>query len=197
LGARTRKQPELHAGAVAGAAASSLATVVQLAFVIGLVSPRLLEAMLIPLAAAGLAALSYAALFTLRSVRETGEREQPAGRPFNPTTAIVFVLVVGATLLLSALLTEWLGDRGLLLASGLAGLSDAHAAAISAATLGQTERVSAEHAVLAILIGFSTNALSKCVVALSMGSRQYALELLPGLALMVAGAWLGWYWTVR
>lgn len=193
MGSRTKKHPELHAGAVAGAAASSVATVVQLAIVIGLISWPLLKSMLISLLAAGLAAIAYAGVFTLRSARETDEREAPRGRAFDPKTAIVFVLLVGMTLVLSAALTQWLGDSGLLLAAGVSGFSDAHAAAISAATLADTGRASMQFAGLAILVAFSANAVSKSVVAFTMGTRQYALELIPGLLFMLLGAWIGWF----
>lgn len=193
MGSRTRKHPELHAGAVAGAAASSVATVLQLTIVVGLVSATVLRELLLSLIAAGIAALGYAALFAWRNARQFEDRDPPAGRPFDPKTALLFVLVVGLSLIVSAAATHWLGDRGLILASGLAGFSDAHAAAISAATLAQSERASTQFATLAILVAFTTNAVSKSVVAFSMGHRQYAFELLPGLALMVAGAWAGWF----
>ena len=193
MGARTRKQPELHAGAVAGAAASSVATVVQLAIVVGLVSLSVLKALIFSLIAAGLAAFGYATAFAWRSARQFEDREPPAGRPFDPKTAIVFMLVVGAAILVSAGATHLLGDQGLMLASGLAGFADAHAAAISAATLAAGEKTSTQYSTIAILVAFSTNAVSKSIVAFSMGDRQYALELLPGLLLMVGGAWAGWF----
>lgn len=195
MGSRTKQHPELHAGAVAGAAASSVATLVQLAIVIGLVHWPLLRELWVALTAASIVALAYAGIFTLRSARESMVEGAPRGRAFDPKTAIVFVIVVGTTLVLSAALTHWLGDRGLVLASALSGFSDAHAAAISAATLAQSGHASSEFACLAILVAFSTNAVSKSVVAFTMGTRQYALELLPGLALMVASTWFGWIAT--
>ena len=196
MGTRTRKHPQLHAGAVAGAAASSVATIVQLAIVVGLVSISVLSELIVPLIAAGVAALIYAGIFTLRSARDSTEREPPAGRPFDPKTALIFVAVVGITLLISAALTHFLGERGLLLASAISGFPDAHAAAISAATLAASERASTQFAALAVLIGFSTNTISKSVVAFTMGTRQYALELLPGLLLIAGSAWGGWAWVI-
>jgi uncharacterized membrane protein (DUF4010 family) len=192
MGSLTRRHAELHRGAVAGAAASSVATVVQLALVVGLVSMPTLAALWPSLIASGLAALAYAAIFMVRSVRDGSDSNQPGGRPFDPKTALLFVLVVGVTLLLSALLTQWLGDRGLLIASAVSGFSDAHASAISAASLAAGGTVGMRLAAVAVLIGFTTNAISKAVVAFSLGDRRYAFELLPGLLLMVAGAWVGW-----
>jgi uncharacterized membrane protein (DUF4010 family) len=193
MGSRTSSHPDLHRGAVAGAAASSIATVVQVAIVVGLVSMSTLEALLPSLVAAGLAATLYAGLFTLRSVRETAQRDPPAGRPFSPKTALLFVLVVGLALAVSTALTYWFGNRGLLLATGVSGLADAHAAAISAASVAASGRTDVPLAAVAVLVGFTTNSLSKAIVAFSLGSRRFAFELLPGLLLMVLAAWAGWF----
>jgi uncharacterized membrane protein (DUF4010 family) len=193
MGARSKSRPELHRSAVAGAAASSIATVVQLGIVVGLVSTATLKMLLPSLLLAGLTALAYAGLFTLRSVRETTQQDMPAGRPFSPKTAIVFVLIVGAALAISTALTKWLGNNGLLLATGVAGLADSHAAAISAASLAVGGQTEVQLAAIAVLIGFSTNAISKTVVAFSLGDRRFALQLLPGIVLMVLAAWAGWF----
>ncbi|HWK72844.1 MAG TPA: DUF4010 domain-containing protein [Povalibacter sp.] len=191
MGTRAKEQPELRHGAVAGAAVSSVATVVQLAVVIGLVSTALLLELALPLAAAGLMAAIYAGLFTVRSVRQRGESTAPAGRPFDPKTALVFVVVVGAALVATALLTQWLGTRGLLLASAVSGLGDAHASAISAASLAANGAATLDLAAMAVLAGFTTNALSKLIVAFSLGDRHYALALAPGIVLSVAASWAG------
>ncbi|HWK48233.1 MAG TPA: DUF4010 domain-containing protein [Steroidobacter sp.] len=193
MGARTKSQPDLREGAVAGAAASSVATVIQLAIVVGLVSTPTLLMLTPSLIASGIAAVAYAGIFALRSFRETpAAGDAPKGRPFEPKTAIIFVLVVGITLLISALLTQWLGDRGLMIAAGVAGFTDAHAAAISSASLAASGRAQTEFAALAVLVGFSTNVVSKTVVAFSLGDRRYAYELMPGLVLMAAAAWGAW-----
>lgn len=192
MGARTKSQPDLHKGAVAGAAASSVATVVQLAIVVGLLSTPTLMLLVPSLVASGLAAVIYAGIFALRSFRETSAGEAPKGRPFDPKTALIFVLVVGLTLTISALLTQWLGDRGLMLAAAVAGFTDAHAAAISSASMAASGRTQAEFAALAALVGFTTNTVSKIVVAFSLGDRRYAFELAPGLILMALAAWGAW-----
>jgi len=193
MGSRAKARPELRGGAVAGAAASSVATVVQLTIVVGLVSMPTL-AMLVPsLVLSGLAAIAYAGLFTLRSVRETTQADITPGRPFSPKTALLFVLVVGAALAISTALTNWLGGNGLLIATGVAGLGDSHAAAISAASLAAGGKAEVPMAAIAVLIGFSTNAISKTVVAFSLGDRRFAFQLLPGIVLMVLAAWAGWF----
>lgn len=193
MAARAKSQPELRKGAVAGAAASSVATVIQLAIVVGLVSMPTLSMLMPSLIASGVAAVIYAGIFALRSFRELSvDGDAPKGRPFEPKTAILFVLAVGLTLLISTLLTQWLGDRGLMIAAGVAGFTDAHAAAISSASLAASGRAHTEFAALAVLVGFSTNIVSKTVVAFSLGDRSYAYALTPGLMLMAAAAWGAW-----
>lgn len=193
MGTRAKAQPALRNGAVAGAALSSVTTILKLFLVVGLTSMTVLRELYIPLIASGVATLVYGALFTLRNVRDKDPQADLSGRPFDPKEALIFVAVVGLTLLVSALLTAWLGSNGLLLASGFAGFADAHAPAVSAASVGATGNVSVQLAVIAILIALTTNTLSKIVVAFSLGDRRYAFALLPGLVLMVACAWAGFY----
>jgi len=192
MGARVKSHPELHKGAVAGAAASSVATIIQLAIVVGLMNTETLLLLVPSLLAAGVAAVIYAGVFALRSFRETSNNEAPRGRPFDPKTVLIFVLVVGLTLVIATLLTQWFGDRGLMLAAAVTGFTDAHAPAISAASLVASGRTQPEFAVLAILIGFTTNVLSKTAVAFGLGDRRYALQLVPGLFLMAIAAWVAW-----
>ena len=53
-------------------------------------------------------------------------------------------------------------------------------------------RTQVQFAALAVLVGFTTNTVSKIVVAFSLGDRRYAFELAPGLILMVLAAWGAW-----
>ena len=46
-----------------------------------------------------------------------------------------------------------------------------------------------ELASLGVLTGFTSNTVGKMVGALALGDRKYAVEILPGLVLMVACAW--------
>jgi uncharacterized membrane protein (DUF4010 family) len=165
--------------------------VIQLAVVVGVVSRPVLQELALSLLGAGWMAAIYAAAFTIRSARETGEQQAAAGRPFDPKTALIFVVIVGVALTVSALLTQWLGSRGLLIANAVGGFGDAHAPAISAATLAAQGSVEAHLAAMGVLTGFTTNAVSKMIVASTVGGRSYALQLGPGILLSVAAAWTG------
>ena len=189
MGARAKAQPDLRGGAVAGAALSSVATVVQLTFVLAVVNPATLRALSLPLLAAGLGALSYGAFFTFRHAREHAIREL-AGRPFDPKIAVLFTCVLGAAMVVAAFLTGRFGDVGLIAAATATGLADAHAAAASAASVAASGAVGTKLAAYAVLAGFSSNTFTKCMAALAAGERMYAAAVIPGLLLMLVLAWV-------
>ncbi|MBT9515785.1 MAG: MgtC/SapB family protein [Methyloversatilis discipulorum] len=190
MGAEARRDPALRAGAVSGAVLSSLATVVYLAVLLAATSPAVLRAMALPLLAAGVAAAAYGLLIALRSVRTRDGDTPPPGRPFNPRLAMLFAATMGVLLLITAFLTDRYGASGAGLAAALAGFADAHSAAAAVASLQASGRITAEQAVLPILAGFTTNASSKLIVAVTTGDRAFALQVVPGVLLSVGAAWL-------
>jgi uncharacterized membrane protein (DUF4010 family) len=48
-------------------------------------------------------------------------------------------------------------------------------------------------AAMAILVAFSSNTVTKIVLAFGSGGRDYGRRVLPGLLAMIGGAWLGWW----
>ena len=190
MGAEARRDPALRAGAVSGAVLSSLATVVYLALLLAATSPAVLRAMAAPLLAAGVATAAYGLLNALRSVRTHNGDTPPPGRPFNPRLALLFAATMGVLLLITAFLTDRYGASGAGLAAALAGFADAHSAAAAVASLQAGGRITAEQAVLPILAGFTTNACSKLIVAVTTGDRGFALQVVPGVLLSVGAAWL-------
>lgn len=194
MGTRATQQAMLARGAVAGAVLSSVATVIQMTAVVGLIAPVLLAKMSFSLALGGLAAALYG-LYFLRGVAPVPVQTDtsPAGRALDLKTALGFAALVAIVLVASAGLNAWLGARGMLLGAAVTGLADAHSTAAAAASLLASAKVSANQAALTILVGFSANTLMKCLVAFKAGGTPYALKIVPGLALMVGAAWVG-YW---
>lgn len=45
---------------------------------------------------------------------------------------------------------------------------------------------------LPILLGLTTNTVTKVVIAIVNGGSRYALQVVPGLLLTIGAAWLGW-----
>lgn len=191
MGARAAKAPELLPAAVAGAVLSTVATIVQLAAVLAAISLPTLQAMTLPLACAGAAAVAYGAVFTLRSLRAP-EADGTDGSPaISLRSALTFGAILAGVLLASAALQRWFGEAGAVAAAGVAGLVDAHAGAISAASLASSGAIAAQDAVLPILAAVSTNTVTKTVFAFSAGGRPFAWRVVPGLVLVLAAAWAG------
>jgi uncharacterized membrane protein (DUF4010 family) len=92
-------------------------------------------------------------------------------------------------LLIAATLKDWLGLTGLLAGAAAAGFLDAHAAAVSIATLVATAKITAQEAIVPILIALTSNAVAKVAVAMATGSRGYVLRVVPGLVLPIASVW--------
>lgn len=191
MGRRTREQPTLMPGLVAGAVLSSVATIVQLAAVIGVVAPMLLAPLMRPLLFAGGAAVVYGAWFTAHALRESGPPAADHGRAFDLSAALGFAGLLGAVLTVSAALNEWLGERGVMLTAAIAGLADAHASAMAVATLQVGGRIETSLAIFAILAGLSANAAVKAGLAFSAGGPAYAGRVVPGLVMMILAGWLG------
>jgi uncharacterized membrane protein (DUF4010 family) len=192
MGARAAREPGQRRGATAAAVASSVATIILLAIVVGAASLKTLRELALPLTFAGLAAVGYALLFAVRASRVKDEEKFERGRAFNLRVAIVLAATVAIVLLVSSVLTAALGRAGLILGTATAGLADSQSAAISAATLSRDGQISASAAAFAVLAALSANTLSKAVVAAVFGKRRFAADVWPGLALILAGAWSGW-----
>ena len=194
MGQRCVADSSVAAPAVAGAVLSSIATFVQMSVLIGLVQPPLLKALALPLLAGGVVASLYGLYFLLRSRRDEVSTpvEQDRGRAFNLRTSITFALLLGAVMTVSAALNAWLGDQGLVLGALVAGLADAHATAASTASLVASGKIQATQAVLPILLGLTTNTLTKAVVACHSGGMAYARKIIPGLAAMLLAVWAGY-----
>ncbi len=191
MGARAIKTPAIMAAAVAAAVLSTVATVVQMAVVLGATSAPTLMALAVPLAGAGVVAVAYGVIFTLKALRQTPEGAEDTGDAFSIKVALIFAATLAVVMLGSAALREWFGEAGIVAAAALAGFVDTHAAAISVASLVASGKMTAAEALWPILAAFSTNTVTKIVLATTAGGRAFALRVVPGLILVAAAAWAG------
>jgi uncharacterized membrane protein (DUF4010 family) len=191
MGATAAKAPGVLAAAVAGAVLSTVATVVQMAVVVGATSRVTLQALSVPLICAGLAAVAYGAVFTIPALRQEAENEVHPGQAFSISTALLFALTLSGILVASAALREWFGETGITVAAAGAGFVDTHSAAISVASLVASGKMHAADATVPILAGLSTNTLSKILLTCTSGGRSFALRVIPGLILVTLAAWAG------
>lgn len=197
MGDRARAAPQWLAQCAAAALFSNVATMLMLAAVIGALSPPLLRQLTWPLMFAGGTAVIVAA--STRGRRTAGavdDRPVAPGRPFEPRQALVFAAIVGAILLFSSAVHGWLGDAGVVIAAGVSGLADLHAAAASVAQLVEGDALDAPAAGLPVFVALVANSCSKLLMAWLRGGRAFLLRVLPGVVLIVLafalGLWLTW-----
>lgn len=190
MGERALRSPALVRAAVAGAVLSSVATVVQMALVLGATSAATLAAMALPLACAGAVAVVYAAVFTLRALKQTPANEPASGRAFSVPKALGLAVLVSAVTVLSAALQAWFGQTGLWIGAAVAGFADTHSAAVSVASLVASGKLPVEDASVPILCALTTNTVTKLVVAVAAGGIRFAARIAPGLILLIAAAWI-------
>lgn len=196
MGDRARASPQWLAQCVSAALCSNIATIIMLAVVVGALSPALLSTLMWPLIFAGSAALLSAWLVHARSASTAVAHSAVApGRPFEPRHALVFAAIVSAILLLSAGVHRWLGDTGVQLAAGVAGLADLHAASASVAQLVASGEIGVDNAAWPVFIALVANSLSKLLMGWLRGGTGFLLRLLPGVVLIVV-AFAGGVWWV-
>lgn len=192
MGARAKETPTLISSAVAGATLSSLATILQLALLLVAIHPPTLHALIWPLAFGGVAIAIYSLVVTLNSLHNNEAEIDKPSKTFSVKTALLFAAVIAVALVASAALKAWFGQAGLVVASGVAGLADVHAAAISVASLAAANKLGPESAVIPILVAFSVNAVSKAVMAVISGGKDFSRQVILGLIVQVAATWVGW-----
>ena len=190
MGTRSRADDKSLEAAVAGAVMSTVATIAQLALVLGAVSVPTLYTLAIPLASAGLAAVAYGAAFTALALRQPPRAEAEPSRAFSLSAALVLAAMLSLVLIGSAALRAGFGESGAIAAATVAGFFDTHAAGVSIAALVAGGKMAPAAAVIPILAGLTTNAITKLVFAATSGTRAFAVRVAPGIALVIAAAWL-------
>jgi len=189
MGERARQAPGMLRAAVSGALMSCVATIIQLAVVVGASSVDALRAIAGPLLGAGAAGTVAAIACSIWAFRDPAPAEILAGRAFSLAKALGLAATVTALTWISFLLQDRFGQAGLTVGVALAGFADAHAAAASVASLVASGRLSAQDAVVPILAASSTNAVSKTVMSITSGGARFALPVVGGVALQMATAW--------
>ena len=195
MGRRAREKPEVLPAAVAGAALSQIATVVQLAMVLAISDAALLGQLRWVLAIMGAAMAVYGGLLLL-ATQGKAALPAPSGRAFRLRTALLFAGAFVLVMLLVAWLQRSFGPGWALAGVIVGGFADAHSTAASVGSLATQGQLSAELAAIAIGLVVTTNTLSKIGFAWA-GGRAYFWRLVPGLLLLIAAYWAGWWLLLR
>lgn len=188
MGRLGRTAPSLRAP-LASALLASLATFVQLLVVIGLVDVEVLRRLWPPVVASALVLIGVAAFVYRGGTRvqqPNAAQDDPAEtretRPFTLRPALVLAAVLTFALLVGRWGAEALGPQGLVLATFAAGLADAHAGAVAAASLAAKGDVTVDTALVAIAAALGSNLLVKMVLAFTAGGRRFGLGFLAATA---------------
>lgn len=180
--------------ALAAALLASVSTLVQLVGLVSVAYPPLLPPV-IPMAVVGVATLLAIAWVVSRRVmpvEASNEDESTEGGQTAPSQGRLFALapalILAGLLTAATLVARWgvdvLGPSGIVAAGGLAGLADAHAGALAAATVLQEGVITTSAALLAIAAALVTNTIVKVVLAFigggtAVGWRYLGLMLVP------------------
>jgi uncharacterized membrane protein (DUF4010 family) len=195
MGKRAREEPKVLPAAVAGAALSQIATVVQLAMVLAVSDAALLGQLRWVLLAMGLAMAAYGALMLL-ATQGNAAPPPPSGRAFRLRTALIFAGAFVLVMLLVAWLQRSFGPAWALAGVVVGGFADAHSTAASVGSLTTQGQLTAPLAVIAIGLVVTTNTLSKLGFAWA-GGGAYFWRLAPGLLLLIGTYWVAWWLLLR
>lgn len=167
-------RPESLKSAIAGAVLSTVATFLQMALLLFVVSPQTLLALAPALTAGAFVSALYGLMFTLTALKASQDAnvQKEKGRAFSIFTGIALSTTFAAMLVAAAALKSKLGEAGIIAGAGLAGFVDTHAAAISVASLTKSGALSPSDAVFPILAAMSANALAKVIMAFSVCGRS-------------------------
>ena len=190
MGRLSRTSTSLRAP-LASALLASLATFVQLFVVIGLVDVDVLRRLWPPVVAAAVVLVGVAA-FVYRGANRTHQQNAAEGedveatkasRPFALWPALILAAVLTFALLVGRWGADVLGPNGVVLATFAAGLADAHAGAVAAASLAAKGDVTVDTALVAIAAALGSNLIVKTVLAFTAGGHRFGLGFLAGMAL--------------
>ena len=191
MGTRSRGQPKILRSAISGALFSTVATIVQMAAVLAVISPATLREIAWALVLAGVGAAVVAGLTLVGAPGSAAQEPVKYGRAFDLRAAVLLGFTVTAITVVSAAAGDAAGESGVQLAAFLGGFADAHAAAIGVAAVVAAGKLSVSAAAIGVLAALSANTLSKLAFAYIGGGPRFALPVTAGLLTTLALAWLG------
>ncbi len=195
MGKRAKEEPKVLSAAVAGAALSQIATVIQLAMVLAVSDTALLGQLRWVLLAMGVAMAAYGAVMLIATQGKAAP-PPPSGRAFQLRTALIFAGAFVLIMLLVAWLQRSFGPTWALAGVVVGGFADAHSTAASVGSLTTQGQLQPDLALIAIGLIVTANTLSKLGFARA-GGAAFFWRLAPGLILLIAAYWATWWLLLR
>lgn len=191
-----RSHPVLLPFTVSAALLANLASILLLAVVLATGSRELLRATAWPLAAAGGTLLLAGAAGVLRG-RSDAEDPPPSELPhvFKLSHALLLVAFVAALLVVSAVLSDRVSDRGALAVAAIAGMVELQGAALVIGQLTESGRMPVTDARWGVVVLLASSSAAKAMLALISGGRAYGVRVALGLGAAVVAAVLAAWLT--
>ncbi len=190
MGLKSKQEPELFNSAVAGGVLSNLSTLILLAVVLFVIEPSILYPFIVPLIFGSVAICIYGAYYIRKISPTSALPHSNKDRAFNLYQASSFAFLMTVVLFVSAAVNAKLGEQGVILSALFTGIFDAHATAASIASLVSSHKLTVVQALLPIILGVSSNTMTKVVVSFKSGGLAYAIRISLGLMLMIACCFL-------
>ncbi len=191
-----RTSPELQNLLAAGVVVAGATMFLRILLIVGILNAKLLPALAAPMGAMALACAAGAIALWLDRRSAGAATAPPLTNPFELTTALKFGLFLGVIMVLSGLLQQWYGNRGIYGLAAVAGLADVDAISVSMARLagrGTTTLAAAANAVA--IAAFVNTTVKAGIVAFACGGTMawrvaavFALAVLAGLSSL----WIGY-----
>lgn len=192
MGVKARQQPELLNACVSGALFSSVATIPQIFLVAATIHPASLATLAPALLAGWLCSLIVAGISVLAH-RKTDGVPAAGGHAFSLLYALGFALLLTIVTGAVSVANSYFGHTAVGIGAVLAGFADAHSAATSVLSLGASGQLSPAQILWAVLLGFSSNVISKLIAAAFSGGWAFAVRVGAGSVAVLAAVWLT-YW---
>ena len=156
-----------------------------------LIAPAVLSKLLLPMGT-GLLFGIIVTLLGWKKLHSIADLPKPTSS--NPTeipAALGFALMYVVILLGAAWLSDLAGNKGLYAVAAISGLTDVDAITLSSLRLFELDKLSGQHAAVAISIAFLTNMLFKFGLVFFIGGRRLAKQVIAGFAAICIGVGTG------
>lgn len=196
LSRRLRAEPQLLDAAAAGILAACGMMFLRMTVIVAVLQPALAPALAVPLVAAGVSLLAFAAWQWQRRVRGAAEAAMQDAAPFDLSMALGFGVFLGLMAVLVRAAGDWLGSAGLYGLAALSGLADVDAILISTVRMNAAGALPLAATAWVAGIAAASNMITKATMAWLAGSvqlgRRVALGYVVALAVGVAAgvAWV-------
>lgn len=185
----TKEQPSVAKLAASAAIASNIATYVQLAVLIGMVSLDLLSQLILPI----LTGIVMSIILCWLSYTPQGYTPPQNMTQLSFLTilkkALTIVLLLGTMMVCIGFAKEMFGANGVYLAALLSGFVDGHASAVTLSEMTTLHKLPFETALVAILLSLTSNSISRCLFAGLSHDWLFCTKLAGALMLTLGCSW--------